>query len=490
MPSRIGPYEIKGELGRGAMAVVWRAWDPVLQREVAIKEPVRSPGMSDWLANELESRFILEGHAAARLNHPNIITVYAADTFEGRPAIVMEVLEGSTLSELIDRKQLTPERIESIWSQLLDALIYAHSMGVVHRDVKPDNIFVSSNNLVKLTDFGVAHLASSAASLQDGIIAGSPGYMAPEQAAGELADARSDLFSFSVIAYEMLALRNPFGATEGLAREELLLRTQASETLAAFEALPEISAVIAKGLRYHPKDRWQTGKHYKSALTKALNGERYIFMSQRKGRAVPYQKENESGASPELFTLKPPAKENKNTLIMVIFALVALLLVVGVASGAGFIIILGFIALLIAGAVFVVNNHKDKLEEGFEKVASAAKAQPSSSASFSSFEEMLPSSTKQISIRIISPSGITTDEVIETPLVIGRDRMLGNHHLRDERVSANHLSLEFDGTQVLISDVGSRNGTIVDNRPLTGTQPLFEGSKIQIGDTIIRVLQL
>ncbi|MCL1797655.1 MAG: FHA domain-containing serine/threonine-protein kinase [Eggerthellaceae bacterium] len=490
MPERIGPYEIRGELGRGAMAVVWRAWDATLGREVAIKEPRKSTGMPDWLADELESRFVVESRAAARLNHPNIITVYSADKLDGRAAIVMELLEGSTLSEIIDRKQLTAEKIYSIWTQLLDALVYAHSMGVVHRDIKPDNVFVTSSGLVKLTDFGVAHLESDVSGDFGKVIAGSPGYMAPEQIAGDPADARSDLFSFSVIAYEMLALNNPFGATEGLAREELFLRTQASETLPGFAGLPEISAVLARGLRKNTKERWQTGEQYRKALNNAMERERYAFMAHRRGKPFAFVEENSKNGSSELASFKLPKTENQKPMLIVLLLLMGLAMLVGIMAGSEIIIIVSFIALVAFGIFWGASYSKDKVDSGEVKLPDLSNINLAEALDFSAPEALLFSSTKQIAVKLTSAQGESSVEELALPLTIGRDQILGSFALHDERVSGRHLSLEFDGTGVFVSDLRSTNGTFLDGKLLAGSERLSEGSEIRIGNTIIEILSL
>ncbi|MDO4181994.1 MAG: serine/threonine-protein kinase, partial [Coriobacteriia bacterium] len=209
----IGRYELRGEIGRGAMARVWRAWDPNLERQVAIKEPLISDTLSDEVQQEIGRRFVKEAKAAAMLNHPNIVAVYEADIFDGRPAIVMELVEGATLGQVLDASgKLSPEAAGPILDDLLDGIGYAHSKGIVHRDLKPDNIFVTSEGRVKIGDFGIAHLqgASQTQATQMGTVLGTPGYMSPEQARGAAVDSRSDLFSVGVIAYEMLAGYNPF----------------------------------------------------------------------------------------------------------------------------------------------------------------------------------------------------------------------------------------------------------------------------------------
>ena len=212
----LGPYEIRGELGRGAMAVVWRGFDPKLEREVAIKEPLVASGTPDYAVADLSARFVREGKAAAQLNHPGIVTIHAADVFDGRPAIVMELIEGETLSAILDRGPLPAPAAVAVLDQLLDAVAYAHDRGVVHRDVKPDNVFLTPDGRVKLADFGIAHVGSGATLTQAGTIMGTPGYMAPEQVTGDPIDGRADIFAIGSIAYEMLSGHNPFGATDGL----------------------------------------------------------------------------------------------------------------------------------------------------------------------------------------------------------------------------------------------------------------------------------
>jgi eukaryotic-like serine/threonine-protein kinase len=143
MTDMLGPYELRGELGRGAMAIVWRGFDPKLEREVAIKEPVIPLTADEATRADLAERFVREGRAAAKLNHPGIVTIHAADVYDGRPAIVMELIEGETLSGVLARGALPAPAALSVLDQLLDAVSYAHEHGIVHRDIKPDNVFVT-----------------------------------------------------------------------------------------------------------------------------------------------------------------------------------------------------------------------------------------------------------------------------------------------------------------------------------------------------------
>ena len=210
---QIGTFELRGELGRGSMAVVWRAYDPSLDREVAIKEPVLPPESSPDVRAEFAERFVREARAAARLNHPGIVTIYSASLFEGRPRIVMELVEGSTLREVLAGGALDTLQTYAVLDQLLAAAGYAHEHGVTHRDLKPDNVFVTNEGLVKLADFGIAQLGHGGVALtRAGTMLGTPAYMAPEQIRGEPVDVRCDVFALGVIAYECLSGANPFGS--------------------------------------------------------------------------------------------------------------------------------------------------------------------------------------------------------------------------------------------------------------------------------------
>ena len=240
---KLGPYELRGELGCGAMARVWRAWDPYLQREVAIKEPLYDQRYSESLLEELGRRFVAEGRAAARLSHPGIVTIYAADVWEGRPAIVMELIEGETLGARLRRGLMDPRDVYNVLGQLLSAVGYAHARGVIHRDIKPENIFLTADGRVKLADFGIARIEGAPTSVGTiaGAILGTPGYMSPEQATGGAVDTRSDLFSVGVVAYEMLSGSNPFGAGTGIDAMTIIYRT-------IHEPVPELPATICREL--------------------------------------------------------------------------------------------------------------------------------------------------------------------------------------------------------------------------------------------------
>jgi len=207
--SQVGKYAIIGKIGAGAMGEVFRAHDPVLGRDVAIKV-VLGRLSEDERARE---RFLREARAAAQLNHPNIITVYDFGEERGMAYMAMELLEGKDLRELLaQRKLATLEDKLAMMEQILDGLAFAHAKGVMHRDLKPGNVHVLPNGQIKIMDFGLARRAQDAGA--SGVVMGTPYYMAPEQALGERATARSDIFSLGAMFYEMLAGRRPFtGAT-------------------------------------------------------------------------------------------------------------------------------------------------------------------------------------------------------------------------------------------------------------------------------------
>ena len=267
--NKIGPYELRGELGRGAMARVWRAWDPNLQREVAIKEPLFDPSLPPDVLDEMGRRFVAEGRAAARLSHPNIVAIYAADVWDGRPAIVMELVEGATLSDILRRGPLTPTDALSVLDQLLDAAGYAHARGVVHRDIKPDNVFVGTDGRVRLADFGVARVDNGATrATMAGAVLGTPGYMSPEQARGDVVDSRSDIFSIGVVAHEMLSGSNPFGSGETTAMLYRIVHEPPAELPpSASEGLPaDLRPAIMAALAKDPATRPQTAADFKAML--------------------------------------------------------------------------------------------------------------------------------------------------------------------------------------------------------------------------------
>ena len=205
---QIGKYRILGEIGRGTMGVVFEAFDPVLKRRVALKTITIPVGPDD----EVLQRFRREAQAAALLNHPNIVTIHDYGEEAGSLFMAMELLHGPDLRDAIDNDLLGPlDQKLDVMDSVLDALEYAHSQEVVHRDVKPANIHLGSGRNVKIMDFGLARMNTSEMT-QEGIVLGTPNYMSPEQALGDKVDGRSDVFSAGAVLYELLTGHKPFEA--------------------------------------------------------------------------------------------------------------------------------------------------------------------------------------------------------------------------------------------------------------------------------------
>ena len=250
----LGRYEIVAELGKGAMGVVYRARDPMLDRTVAIKTVNRS--LDDTEMAEYEARFYQEAKAAGGLNHPNIVTVHDIGKSNNVVYMAMEFLEGRELRTFMGTP-LAPGRAVEIAAQVAEGLAYAHSHGVVHRDVKPANIMILASGTAKITDFGIARLRSSGVQTQTGVVLGSPRYMSPEQVAGKRAESRSDVFSLGVILYEMLTGKPPFTGDDVTSIMFQILNFVPPPPSAVNPAIPSVlDFIVAKALAKSADDRY------------------------------------------------------------------------------------------------------------------------------------------------------------------------------------------------------------------------------------------
>src|SRR5499427_7206035 len=195
--TKLGKYEIRRELGRGAMGIVYEGYDPLIKRRVALKT-IRADQLTGENAETVIARFRREAQAAGRLNHPNIVSIYDFGEDDGVWYIAMEFVEGRELKDYFQADERFPTKeIVRIMSKLLDALGYSHRLGVIHRDIKPANVILLKDGGVKVADFGIAHIESSSMT-QAGTVLGTPSYMSPEQIMGLPIDGRSDLFSAAV----------------------------------------------------------------------------------------------------------------------------------------------------------------------------------------------------------------------------------------------------------------------------------------------------
>ena len=255
----LGRYRILGELGRGAMGTVYRAHDPLIDREVAIK--TLHPDLPQEVIAEVRERFLREAKSAGRLNHPNIVTIFDVGEQDGVAYMAMEVLAGRSLQQILAETPRLPfQTTADLVAQIADALDRAQQLGIVHRDVKPANVVVSDSGHAKLTDFGVAYVPSSTMT-QTGTMIGSPRYMSPEQVLGLPVDPRSDIFSLGAVLYEMLAGRPPFVRPEDTTIFPLIHRIAAEPHPPVTRLDPSIPAafevILAKALAKKPGDRYQ-----------------------------------------------------------------------------------------------------------------------------------------------------------------------------------------------------------------------------------------
>ena len=271
MSEAFGRYRIVGELGRGAMGAVYRAVDPLIDREVAIKTLL--PTLPEEIAAEFRERFLREARSAGRLNHPNIVTVFDVGEQGGVAYIAMELLEGRSLQQLLrEQKRLPFAQAADIAAQVADALDHAREFSIVHRDIKPANIMVAASGRCKLTDFGVAYVPSSTMT-QTGATLGSPRYMSPEQVLGLKADPRADLFSLGVVLYEMLAGVTPFHKESDTTPWAVMSRI-AGEPHAPVRSLdasiPEaFERILERALAKKPEQRYAAAGEMAAALRQA-----------------------------------------------------------------------------------------------------------------------------------------------------------------------------------------------------------------------------
>ena len=247
-----GRYRLLSELGRGGMGVVWRARDEVLGREVAVKE-VRAPaGLDEASVQQLYARLEQEGRAAARVDHPNVVTVYDVAMAEGHPWIVMELVRGLALSDVLEADgPVPPRRAAEIGGRVLAALRVAHERGVLHRDVKPGNVLIGNDGRIVLTDFGIAAIEGTSAITLTGEVVGSPEYLSPERALGRPAGPESDLWALGVLLYTAVEGGSPFRRTTALST----LRAVVDEPLPPPQRAGPLAPVIEGLLRKEPADR-------------------------------------------------------------------------------------------------------------------------------------------------------------------------------------------------------------------------------------------
>jgi tetratricopeptide (TPR) repeat protein len=263
----LGRYTLVREIAR-SNDIVWEATDPQMNRRVAIKELTLPATMVGNAQGERIKRFYREARAAGTMSHPNIVTIHEVSESEGRYFIVMEYLEGRTLRErLASGGSLPLPEVLAITSALCDALEYAHARGVIHRDIKPDNVHLLSDGRVKLTDFGIARITHEDALTMDGQVFGTPSYMSPEQITGKNIDARTDIFSLGILLYEMLTGRKPF---TGDSVVTITYRILNDALPSAGPGVPHpLEVVLCRATAKEPEDRYASAGELRAALLAA-----------------------------------------------------------------------------------------------------------------------------------------------------------------------------------------------------------------------------
>ncbi len=303
----IGKYRITGQLGRGATGIVYRAVDGTLDRDVAIK--VLNPDLAN---PDIIKRFRAEATTLARLNHPEIATIYELLPSGTDLLMVMELVRGETLDELLERVgPMAPGLAARIIDRILSALEHAHRAGIVHRDIKPANVMVTTAGGVKIMDFGIARVRGAEHMTIDGLLMGTPAYMAPEQGLGEEVDERTDLYSIGVMFYRLLTGALPFKADSPIAMLQRKVVDAPRALNQQREGLPEwCEAVVQRALARSPADRFQTAEEFRDALGRAAAPDQTIDIA--KALAI---RERAASTSSEPEGENAPAVSRTETLV-------------------------------------------------------------------------------------------------------------------------------------------------------------------------------
>jgi eukaryotic-like serine/threonine-protein kinase len=267
---RIGRYKILGELGRGAMGIVYRAEDPNLDRVVALKTII----LEEDTGKEYTKRFFLEAKAAGKLNHPNIVTVYDFGEEDGVAYLAMELVEGTDLRErLKDAKGEGLPAVDAVdvAQQVAEGLGYAHERGIVHRDIKPGNIMLQPRGQAKIMDFGLARMRVADHKTSTGMVLGTPKYMSPEQVAGQPVDQRSDIFSLGIVLHEMLTGARLFAGEDAPQIMHNVVHVEHEPPTRLKPGLPAmLDFVVARALKKDPALRYQDAFELSADLASCL----------------------------------------------------------------------------------------------------------------------------------------------------------------------------------------------------------------------------
>lgn len=270
---RVGRYVLREPVGRGAMGVVYRAEDPDIHRTVAVKVLHTNNGLTPQQIDLARARFRRESRSAASIDHPNIIHVFdVGEDYESREMyIVMEFVSGPTLETILHEGTIDLGRAAALIGQIASGLDAAHARGIIHRDVKPSNILLTDDGTVRIADFGITHVATSALTL-DMRELGTPAYMSPEQVNGKVLDSRADLFFLGVLTYEILTGRKPFNGTDVVSIAHAIAHAKPVPVSVANPDLPQaLDRVLERILAKEPSDRFGSGREFYEALLPCLS---------------------------------------------------------------------------------------------------------------------------------------------------------------------------------------------------------------------------
>ncbi|MCC6212308.1 MAG: serine/threonine protein kinase, partial [Burkholderiales bacterium] len=269
--TKLGRYQLRRVLGRGAMGVVYEGLDPSLNRRVAVKTILRNAAIDEETAQHYSAQFAREARAAGRLNHPNIVQVHDFAEEGDVAYLVMEFIEGRELRSFFEaRETFAPAEVVRIMGELLDALDFAHEAGVIHRDVKPANVMLDARKRVKLADFGVARIQDSERSAA-GTMVGTPAFMSPEQISGAKIDRRTDIFSAGVVLYQLLTGEQPFtGEGAWTVAKKIMQDDPPHPSSVAKSVSPVFDGIVRKALAKSPEQRYASAHEFAVALRSAL----------------------------------------------------------------------------------------------------------------------------------------------------------------------------------------------------------------------------
>jgi serine/threonine-protein kinase len=333
----IGRYRIVGELGRGAMGVVYHATDPSIGRSVAIKT-IRIRDINDTQQRDrLRERLFREARSAGVLSHPNIVTIYDMDEVDDLAYIAMAYVNGPTLEKILNSNTpLSGAKMLRILRQTASGLDYAHGRGIVHRDIKPANIMTDEDGAVKITDFGIAKITAASNMTETRTVVGTPNYMSPEQVQGLALDGRSDQFSLAVIAYEILTGERPFNGEHLSTVVYRIVADDPTEAQRINSTLtPQINEVLRRGLAKKPENRYPSCSNFVGALEMACGESRgWTTLPAGASAALPTDsvKKAEPVKRPEPVRAAAPEVGRRAKPSVLVPLLLSLMVVVGVAA--------------------------------------------------------------------------------------------------------------------------------------------------------------